>query len=41
MEEMLERISSVELTQWLALYELESEEYEFNKQHQAMVKSFR
>jgi hypothetical protein len=41
MEEMLERISSKELVQWQALYELESEEEEFRRQHNQLVDSFR
>jgi len=41
MEEMLERISSTELVQWHALYELEAEEEEFRRQHEATVNPFR
>jgi len=40
-EEMLDRISSSELVQWHALYELEAEEEEFRKQQQQTVNSFR
>ncbi len=39
--EMLDRMSSVELTMWLALYDLEAEEHEFNKQQHELVSSFR
>jgi len=41
MEEMLERISSRELVQWQALYELEAEEEEFRRKHDQLVNSFR
>lgn len=40
-EEMLERISSSELVQWKALYEIETEDKEFNQRKQEMVDSFR
>jgi len=40
-EEMLERISSKELVQWQALYEIEAEEEEFRQKHDQMVNSFR
>ena len=39
--EMLERMSSIELGQWLALYELEAEEGEFNKNHSSLMNSFK
>ena len=40
-EEMLERMSSIEIGQWMALYELEAEEDEFKKNHNALVNSFK
>jgi hypothetical protein len=40
-EELLDRISSVEIVQWQALYEIEKEEEEFDRQQRAMVNSFR
>lgn len=40
-EEMLDRISSSELVQWHALYEIEAEEEEFRRKHDQTVNSFR
>ena len=40
-DEMLERMSSLELGMWLALYELEGEEDEFKQNHRALVDSFK
>jgi hypothetical protein len=40
MEELLERISSRELVQWKALFELETEEQDSKKTQQAMLNSF-
>ena len=40
-EEMLTRISSRELMQWQALYEIESEESEHNEKKNSMLNSLK
>jgi len=41
MEEMLERISSIELVRWQALLEIENEEHQSTQTQQQMLNSFK